>query len=436
MFLMMFIMLAIPLGLIVQARLVAPLGLSRKARILGGLGVVVVTLLAGSAVPLGMRYAKNAETYLKFGFETWTPWLYYFVTFLCLLLIVIMLRDLGLLIWRFIKWYRERGEGRSGQSATDASSSDVEAAEADAGIAAIAKSAATVSKAETAKQVESEAISRRQFLNRVSSVAVVGGALVTTPAAVYYARDRRVVKHIEVKLPSIPAGLEGLRIVHLSDIHVGNTIRREDIASMVAEMNALNPDIVAITGDLCEGHSEFIGSWLEPLKDLKSKYGSYFVTGNHDHMWGARAWNQIISDLGVRVLDNAHELIDVNGTKLAVCGVIDLRGDRKERGWKSDPVKAMSGIEPGIFRLMLAHQPGSADGCFAAGADLMLVGHTHGGQVWPLCYVIDAVHQYARGLYYVGDKAIFVSCGTGYWGPPLRFGIPPEIDVITLRKGS
>jgi predicted MPP superfamily phosphohydrolase len=242
------------------------------------------------------------------------------------------------------------------------------------------------------------------------------------------------VKHIEIELESIPAGLNGLRIVHLSDIHVGNTIRREDIEAMVKETNALNPDIVAITGDLCEGHPEFIGSWLDPMKNLKAKYGSYFVTGNHDHMWGARAWNQIVSNLGVRVLDNAHEIIDVQGTKLAVCGVLDLRGDRKERGWKSDPVAAMAGIEPGIFKLMLAHQPGSAEACFAAGANLNLVGHTHGGQFWPICYIVDAVHKYSRGLYYVDDKAIFVSCGTGYWGPPLRFGIPPEIDVITLKS--
>ncbi|MBO5753536.1 MAG: metallophosphoesterase [Proteobacteria bacterium] len=479
MFLMMFIMLAIPLGLIVQARLIRPLGLSKKARILSGLGVVVVTLLAGSAVPLGMRYAKNADTYLKFGFETWTPWLYYFVTFLCLLLIVIIVRDIGLFIWRCVQWAREHRTGQAlvkadlsesdsnkpvpcesntnikpsfkpSSNNTDLNASNsvtnhaedisaesqltAESVQTGEDRTAISEAVISAGKAEDAKKQEAEALSRRQFLSRISSAAVVGGAFVATPAAIYYARDRRVVKHIEIELESIPAGLNGLRIVHLSDIHVGNTIRREDIEAMVKETNALNPDIVAITGDLCEGHPEFIGSWLDPMKNLKAKYGSYFVTGNHDHMWGARAWNQIVSNLGVRVLDNAHEIIDVQGTKLAVCGVLDLRGDRKERGWKSDPVAAMAGIEPGIFKLMLAHQPGSAEACFAAGANLMLVGHTHGGQFWPICYIVDAVHKYSRGLYYVDDKAIFVSCGTGYWGPPLRFGIPPEIDVITLKS--
>lgn len=429
MLLVMFSMLALPLGLIVHARLVAPLGLAQKTRFWGGIVVVLITLLAGSAVPICIRYAKDAETYIKFGFERWTPWLYYFVTFLCMLLFFILIRDTGLLIYRCIQWIRERRAEKVSQSVPQTAVLDVMTDKTSK-----ERALASVSRAENAKRAESVVFTRRQFLNRISSAAVVGGALIVTPGAVYYSRDKRVVKNIEVKLSSISAGLDGLRIVHLSDIHVGNTIRREDVEAIVAETNALEPDIVAITGDLCEGHAEFIGSWLEPLKDLKPRYGAYFVTGNHDHMWGARAWNKIITEQGIRVLNNEHEILDIAGTKLAVCGVIDLRGDRKERRWQSNPDAAMLDIEPDIFKLMLAHQPGSAEACFKAGADLMLVGHTHGGQFWPLCYVVDAVHKYSRGLYYVDDKAIFVSCGTGYWGPPLRFGVPPEIDVITLRS--
>ena len=399
----MFMTLALPIAIIIIARLVRPLKIRLRWKIVWSLLILIVVLFASLALPLTMRMAWFPEIYKQYHLEQLLPWLYYAITFLCILLLFIVSVDIVRFVLKCIYWIRAR------------------------------KKEEDKAQGQTEQSNQSE-MSRREFLACMRSAGIAGSALVLTPAAVYYAKSRRVIKNIDISLPSIPGGLDGFRIVHLSDIHVGNTINREDIAGIVDETNALDPDMIVITGDMADGFPEQIGDWLEPMRGFKSRYGVYFVTGNHDHMWNAAGWCQKISELGIRVLDNEHEIVDVNGTQFAVAGALDFRGDRRNRNWKSDPVKALSGIPQNLFRLMLVHQPSSVDACFHAGADLVLLGHTHGGQFWPLSHLIDAIHKYARGLYRVGDKAAFVSCGTGYWGPPLRFGVPPEIDVICLRK--
>ena len=393
---LMFLSVALPIAIIIIARLIRPLKIRTRYKVLWSILITLVVLFAAAALPLTIRMAQFPAFFTDYHLETVLPWLYYTITFICILIVLIIFSDIVLFAVKCIKWIRER-------------------------------------KNTNAEEPDPSAISRRAFLGKIRSASIAGGALVLTPPAIYYAKSRRVIKNIDIHLSAIPEALDGFRIAHLSDIHVGNTITRDDIAGIVAETNALDADMIVITGDMADGMPEIIGDWLEPMRNFKARYGVFFVTGNHDHMWDGAGWCKVIASLGIHVLDNAHEFIDVNGTRFAVAGAIDIRGDRRKRSWLSDPAKALSGIPADMFKLMLVHQPSSVNTCFKYGADLVLLGHTHGGQFWPLSHLIDALHRYARGLYMVDGRAAFVSCGTGYWGPPLRFGVPPEIDVICLH---
>lgn len=403
---LLFFSVFIPFAVILYARLVAPHKLSRKWRLVFGTIIVLLIGAISWAFPVSLRLSKEPSLYDQYNVSAWLPELYCILTFICLTLVAIIIRDL---IWLTIRIVRF-GKSRKKKVATE-------------------KTAAPEPCADT----ENALLSRREFIKKASTLAVIGGAVLATPPAIYHAKRGLIVKEISISLESIPAEIDGFRIVHLSDIHVGNTIFEEDIAEIVAETNALNPDLIAITGDMADGLPEHIGDWINPMKNFKSKYGTWFVTGNHDHMWDAKGWCERIAKLGIRVLDNEHKTLEINGTTIAIAGAIDEWGDRKDRKWRSDPAKALSGIAPDMFKLMLVHRPASVNKSLAAGAHVILAGHTHGGQCWPLTYIIDALHHYSRGLYEVDGRAVFVSCGTGYWGPPLRIGVPPEIDVITLH---
>lgn len=413
----MFFTVLVPFAVIFYARLVAPLQLKRKWRVVFGILCVLVTAIAAFAIPASLTLARNRAQLEAYHVETWLPWLYIVMVFIALLVGFIVIRDIAWWIARLATSIEKRRKSRRETSNQEATKSD-----------------------ETSNQVatksdEAAAMSRREFLVRLSTGATVGCAAIATPPAFYHAKRTRIVKHIDIALSAFPKELDGLRIVHLSDIHVGNTIFEEDIAEIVAETNALKPDLIAITGDMADGYPDIIGAWLTPMRNFQARLGTWFVTGNHDHMWDGRGWCDVIRNLGIHVLDNAHEILDIDGIEIAIAGAIDARGDRKIRAWKSDPHKALENLPKSMFKLMLVHQPKSVDASFDAGANLVLLGHTHGGQCWPLNYLIDAMHKYARGLYRVDENAAFVSCGTGYWGPPLRIGIPCEIDVLTLRHG-
>lgn len=395
---MIFFSLFLPLAVIYYARLAAPHKFSVRTRVILGIVIVIFVAVFSVALPVSLRVSRDLALYEQYHVGTWLPILYYVMTFACLLLICIIIRDIIWLIRRLIIWNRNRKR-----------------------------------KEELTPEEENQVISRREFFKKSTSLAAIGGAVILTPPSIYCAKTQRRIRTFDIYLNKFPEALNGLKIAHLSDIHVGNTIFEEDIAKIVEETNALSPDLIVITGDMADGMPEHIGSWLNPMREFKAKYGTWFVTGNHDHMWNASGWCDVIRNLGIHVLDNAHEIIDISGTKIAIAGAIDARGDRLKRKWQSDPEVALADIDPSLFRLMLVHQPSSVNRSLKAGADLVLLGHTHGGQCWPLNYLINYIHKYSRGLYYLeNDKAVFVSCGTGYWGPPLRLGIPPEIDLHTL----
>ena len=395
---MIFFSLFLPLAVIYYARLVVPHKFCVRTRVILAIVIVLFVALFSVALPVSLRVSRDLALYEEYQVASWLPILYYIMTFACLLLIGVIIRDIIWLVHRLICWIKNRKTNIQPGSEED-----------------------------------NQVISRREFFKTATTVAAIGSAAVLTPPSIYLAKTQRRIRTFDIRLEKIPEALNGLKIAHLSDIHVGNTIFEEDIAKIVEETNALAPDLIVITGDMADGMPEHIGSWLNPMRNFNAKYGTWFVTGNHDHMWNAAGWCDVIRNLGIHVLDNAHDIIDIAGTKIAIAGAIDARGDRRKRKWQSDPEAALANIDPSLFKLMLVHQPSSVDRSLKAGADLVLLGHTHGGQCWPLNYLINYLHKYSRGLYYVeNDKAVFVSCGTGYWGPPLRLGIPPEIDLHTL----
>jgi hypothetical protein len=249
-----------------------------------------------------------------------------------------------------------------------------------------------------------------------------------------FANARRLPRVVEVTVPlaHLPSSLVGFTIVQISDLHVGATIKGNYVRAVVDRVNSLDADLVAITGDLVDGSVEQLGRDIAPLAQLTSRHGSYVVTGNHEYYSGANAWVAEFRRLGMQVLMNEHVVIDHAGARLLLAGVTDYSAQTFDPGQRSDPVRALAGAPDGILRILLAHQPRSSVAAAAAGFDLQLSGHTHGGQFWPWTLLVRLQQPYTAGLHRLGRLWVYTSRGTGYWGPPKRFGAPAEITRIRL----
>jgi predicted MPP superfamily phosphohydrolase len=239
---------------------------------------------------------------------------------------------------------------------------------------------------------------------------------------------------VPVRLPRLPPALDGLTVVQISDLHVGPTIRQREVDRVVAQANALRPDVVAITGDLVDGTVRELGPIVEGLARLRARYGVHFVTGNHEYYSGVDAWLPYLGRLGIRVLRNERVEIGDAGARLDLAGVDDWHAGRYGRGHGYDLGRALEGRDPERALVLLAHQPLGVEAGIRAGMGLQLSGHTHGGQIFPFNLAVRAAFRYVKGLHRLdgGEGSIYVSRGTGYWGPPMRLGVPPEIARITL----
>lgn len=249
-----------------------------------------------------------------------------------------------------------------------------------------------------------------------------------------YLNARRVARivRVEVSLAGLPPELEGFTIVQLSDIHVGPTIKRGYVQAIVDRVNGLEADLVAITGDVVDGSVEHLGEHTAPLGKLRSRHGSYFVTGNHEYYSGAAAWMGEFERIGLKGLHNGHTVIAHGGARLVLAGVTDYSAGAFDPAQASDPAAALAGSPPGLPRILLAHQPRSAPAAAAAGFDVQLSGHTHGGQFWPWNFFVPLQQPFTAGLHRLGRLMVYTSRGTGYWGPPKRLGAPSEITVLRL----
>ncbi|NVO06095.1 MAG: metallophosphoesterase [Rhodoferax sp.] len=283
-----------------------------------------------------------------------------------------------------------------------------------------------------------------QALRTASALLVAPLALLMTALGFWNARRTPSVVRVDVPVANLPDALVGFSMAQISDIHVGPTIRQPYLERIVARVNRLDADLVAITGDLVDGPVRTLGSLVQPLQDLRSRYGSYFVTGNHEYYSGAQEWVAHLRSLGIQVLMNEHVLLqhspanqpDQTAT-LVLAGVSDYSAHHFDSSQQSDPVKALAGAPAqAAFKVLLAHQPRSAAAADKAGFDLQLSGHTHGGQFWPWGYFVRLQQPFTAGLHRLNRLWVYTSRGTGYWGPPKRFGAPSEITYLRLVRAG
>ena len=246
------------------------------------------------------------------------------------------------------------------------------------------------------------------------------------------------VKPVTITLKPLPPSMDGLRIVQVTDIHIGPLINGRWLQRVVNKINDLQPDLIVITGDLVDGSVEELRSHVAPLAGLTATHGTYFVTGNHEYYSGAEEWCAYIGELGIRVLRNEHVSITTeDGTSFNLAGVDDW-STRHYPHTGHNMSKAVTGHGPQTTLILLAHQPASAHEAARHGVDLQLSGHTHGGQIWPFNYLVKMQQPYTKGLHRHRDTdmQIYISTGTGFWGPPMRLGTTAEITHITLRSAS
>jgi predicted MPP superfamily phosphohydrolase len=272
-------------------------------------------------------------------------------------------------------------------------------------------------------------------IRRASAVAVPALALAVTLLGYWNARRTAGVATVHVPLADLPGPLQGFTIVQISDIHVGPTIRARYVEGIVEAVNRLKPDLVAITGDLVDGSVAELGAQVAPLRRLVSRHGTYFVTGNHEYYSGVGPWMAELERLGIKVLHNEHVVIERGGAKLVLAGVPDYSAGHFEQSHRSNPQAALTGAPTrAVVKVLLAHQPRTAAAAEQAGFDLQLSGHTHGGQFMPWNFFVRLQQPFTAGLHRLGRMWVYVSRGTGYWGPPKRFGAPSEITEIRLTS--
>jgi len=274
---------------------------------------------------------------------------------------------------------------------------------------------------------------RRQLIAR----GVAGAAGVTAAAlsavAVRSALAEVELKEVNVALERLPPALSGLSIVQLTDIHIGPTIGRTFLEHVVERTNAQRPDAIVITGDLVDGSVAALRAHVEPLAKLKARHGVYFVTGNHEYYSGADEWMAELGRLGVRVLRNERVTIGDGSASIDLAGVDDSSAGGFGSGHGADYAKALGGVDPERELVLLAHQPSQIIHAARAQVGLQLSGHTHGGQIWPFGALVRLTQPYIAGLHRHNERTqIYVSRGTGYWGPPMRLLCPAEITKLVL----
>ncbi|GAA0838621.1 metallophosphoesterase [Streptosporangium amethystogenes subsp. fukuiense] len=277
-------------------------------------------------------------------------------------------------------------------------------------------------------------LSRRLFIARTAAVAAGAGALGTIGFGIRTALGDPVIESVGVVLPRLDPRLNGLRFAVVSDIHLGPLTGTEHTRRIVRMINSLEADVVAVVGDLVDGTVAELGPLARPLKDLESRYGAYFVTGNHEYYTanGPQEWIEELRELGVRPLGNERVEIAHGGAVLDLAGVNDVGGVASGDG--PDFERALGGRDRSRSTVLLAHQPVQAVQAATYGVDLQLSGHTHGGQMVPFNLIIPMQQPVVSGLGEVDGTQVYVTRGAGFWGPPVRVGAPPEITLLEVRN--
>ncbi|YCK33573.1 metallophosphoesterase [Actinomadura sp. ATCC 39365] len=389
-------------------------GRARKALTWGlvGLVLLVVAAFAGTRMELG--------NWLAWPGYLWVALMFYLVVFL---LVLEAPRAVASMLIR-------RGE----RGAVAVASPVQEPVPAVASAPAPSEPATGRAVEPAAAPVTAPTMSRRLFLGRTTAAVAGVGALGTVGYGMTSALGDPVLEPVRVRLPKLDPRLNGLRFAVVSDIHLGPLTGVGHTERIVRMINGLRPDVVAIVGDLVDGSVAQLGALAKPLKSLESRYGAYFVTGNHEYYTqnGPQEWIEELDQLGVRSLRNERVEISHQGAVLDLAGVNDLNGEAVGDG--PDFAKALGGRTPGRSTVLLAHQPVQVDQAAGFGVDLQLSGHTHGGQIAPFNLVVGLQQPVVSGLATIDGVQVYVTRGAGFWGPPVRVGAPPEITMLELHS--
>jgi predicted MPP superfamily phosphohydrolase len=284
---------------------------------------------------------------------------------------------------------------------------------------------------------EDTAIPRRLFLARSFAVAAGAVAVGVAGTGVVLANSAPVVRRVPIRIPRLDPALAGLRIVTFSDGHLSATYGGRRFERVVETVNAQRPDVVAIVGDLVDGEVDELREDAAPLADLVSSQGVFFVTGNHEYFVDTAAWLRHLPTLGIDVLRNERVPIRRGGASFDLAGIDDRTAAASGvPGHGADLDAALDGRDDAGPVVLLAHQPVQVAQARAAGVDLQLSGHTHGGQLWPFDYAVRLDQPVVEGWSQQGPTQLYVTSGAGYWGPPMRVGARPEVTVIELQPGE
>ncbi|MFI1292417.1 metallophosphoesterase [Streptomyces sp. NPDC020792] len=285
-----------------------------------------------------------------------------------------------------------------------------------------------VPSAEAAPPSSRDLPSRRLFVSRVVAGGAAAVALGTVGHGTYGVLRGPRVKRVTVPLAKLPRAAHGFRIAVVSDVHLGPVLGRGFAQKVVDTVNATQPDLIAVVGDLVDGSVKDLGPAAAPLAGLRARHGAYFVTGNHEYFSGAEQWVEEVRRLGLRPLENARTEMPA----FDLAGVNDVRGESEGQG--PDFERALGDRDTARACVLLAHQPVQIHEAVRHGVDLQLSGHTHGGQLWPGSLLAAAANPTVAGLERYGDTQLYVSRGAGAWGPPTRVGAPSDITVVQLAS--
>lgn len=241
------------------------------------------------------------------------------------------------------------------------------------------------------------------------------------------------VKRVSVDLRKDPKSEDVFRIVQISDLHVGPIIRKPYVENVVRLCNELEGDVVCVTGDLGDGDPRALEDDLRPLRQLKSRLGTFYSTGNHEYYWNVDRWVHAVKSVGFRVLFNEGVLLPAGARSVWLAGVPDISASKIRKDHVHDAEAAVRGAPPDAVKVLLAHQPKSCFEAVRVGFDLMLSGHTHGGQYAPFTWMVDWFNPYSKDLHRLHRMFVYVNVGTGFWGPPLRLGVVSEITLLEVK---
>ena len=274
--------------------------------------------------------------------------------------------------------------------------------------------------------------------NRARIVAVVVAVIAISLVVWGYTEAMRVprVKNVDVVIPRLGRGLDGTRVVVVTDTHLGPLDRAKWSAKLAVAVNGLDADIAIHAGDLADGTVAQRREQAAPLETVRARLSKVYVTGNHEYFGEAQGWLDHMGELGWEPLHNRHVVVERGGDKLVVAGVDDATAEASRLpGHGANLAKALTGADPDAPVLLVAHQPRQIGAAVSAGVDLQVSGHTHGGQIWPFHYLVRIDQPSVHGLSRHSERTqLYTSRGSGFWGPPLRVFAPSEITVLTLRS--